>query len=156
MTRSETERCGYCRYWQPTEITNDDDLNVLGDCRFNPPNADRLDPISGRRHTDRWPVTERTEWCGKFEPKENLVSGRVAAATQLSFLEFLKQREPSDDPKGDMAGDILADTELAEDEAAMRSPAQIRTHLRFKGAIPEALKAFDDLWEEYQDQLRRL
>ena len=49
-------KCRDCKFYDP-------DYRSFGTCRFNPPVY-----YDGR---SRWPVVNDTDWCGRFEAKDN-------------------------------------------------------------------------------------
>lgn len=53
-------RCEDCRWWDSSTKHRDDDADVTGLCRVNPPVVDK------RNGHARWPFTEAADWCGQF------------------------------------------------------------------------------------------
>lgn len=64
----------------------------------------------------------------------------------ITFKKWLKLQEHRDDPVGDLAGDAARDKR--------RTPGNTlgswRWHLKYANAHPEALKALEKAWEEYE------
>lgn len=60
------QRCGTCRFWDPTE--DGEDLkpeNPTGWCRRFPPRPAMEDPYVPYQLAD-WPVTRSAQWCGEW------------------------------------------------------------------------------------------
>lgn len=56
-------KCKDCRFWQQDK--------KAGDCRRHPPRIIVFSDEEGDYET-RFPETFPTEWCGEFQPKEDI------------------------------------------------------------------------------------
>lgn len=57
-------KCEQCRFWQADEL-EDEQNNLTGHCRFNPPVIVPVDREDTWWISD-WPETLPDDWCGKF------------------------------------------------------------------------------------------
>ena len=53
--------CENCKFWDNSTQLASADTDTTGACRVNPPVAD------DRTGQARWPYTEDTDWCGRWE-----------------------------------------------------------------------------------------
>ena len=64
----------------------------------------------------------------------------------MGFKSFLKSRASTADPSGDFVADALADAQLPR----IDSWEKLHRHLMERGAVPEAIDAAKEVWEEYK------
>ena len=69
--------CITCQHWHPT-VSNDQGPEH-GECRYDPPQVDFI--ITQRR---MWPMTRRTEWCGKW-------SSHMAFQERMSLQDIARK-----------------------------------------------------------------
>jgi len=70
----------------------------------------------------------------------------------MSFSDFLKQAKVTDNPTGDLIGDLKLDRTRPDDFA---SPARLRGHMHLRSACPEALRMVPAVWKRYQRWVAR-
>lgn len=73
-------RCKNCVFWQGRYREVGSDQMLVGDCRIGPPTLIAAKPAVNletgledepSRTRTKWPLTMRTDWCGKFSPKRD-------------------------------------------------------------------------------------
>lgn len=68
----------------------------------------------------------------------------------MSFRDYIGKRQARDNPQGDFVRDARGDTGFPDAE----SWADLRSYLRGKRAIPEAVDAARLVWQSYQARKR--
>jgi len=70
--------------------------------------------------------------------------------SKTPFRDWVMRAKITDDPAGDLIGDIRRDTRLWCRPLDIHSAAELRAHLRFRSACDGALKAAGTVWRRYE------
>lgn len=80
MSRDQKEICLFCRWFREWEDAIKAGYD-FGECRVNPPVADR--EMNGK-----WPTVRAEDWCGKFQEHRDDHEDR---ATRLLGTKYMQQ-----------------------------------------------------------------
>lgn len=77
---ARAKRCENCRFWQGKEEDEDDEIQELdGICRRYAPRTTLLTNDSPPDCIPIWAETNRTDWCGEWEPEGDKTYASIIA-----------------------------------------------------------------------------
>ena len=93
------------------------------------------------------------DYSNQGERRQSPRRRRPAAAPSLSFRAFVTTARQTDDPTGDLIGDLRDDRLLPDN---FKTTDELRALMRLRWACPEAHAAVPEVWKRYRAWQRHM